>query len=77
MNSFAERCEPFDRLVAEDKTDVPFGNRIAPAAHRRGRDLLLKQASRDVHTIEAQRGDIEEQGPASGGLDDGQPVELP
>ena len=64
-DSLAEQGEPLDRLVAEHEADVTVGDLAAPAAHGSGGDLLVEQTIGDLDTVEAQRGHIEEQRPAS------------
>jgi hypothetical protein len=76
VHTVAEQRQPLDRFVAEHEADVAVGDLTAPAAHRRGSDLLLKQTVGDLDAIEPERGDVEEKRPGSGRSDGGEAVEL-
>src|ERR1700716_2288573 len=77
MDPFAKQSQSLDRLVAEYEPDVPVGNLIAPASHRGGRNLLLEQPIGNVHAVELEGCDIQEQRPTARGPHDGEPLELP
>src|SRR5439155_7547978 len=62
-NSVAEERESFDGLVAEDEADVAVRDLAAPALHRRCGDFLFEQRVGDLHAVESQRGNVEEQRP--------------
>jgi hypothetical protein len=77
VDPFAKQSQPFDGLVAEDESDVPVGDLVAPASHGRGSHLLLEQAIRYVHAVKAEGGDIQQKRPSSCRPHDGESLELP
>ena len=58
-NAVAEQGQSLDGLVAEDESNVPIGDRSAPAAHRGGSDLLREQAVGELHAVETESSDVE------------------
>jgi hypothetical protein len=59
--------EPLHRLGAEHESDVPRRDFVALTGHRSGGYFrVVKQDSRRLRGLEAQRGNIEKQRPASG-----------
>src|SRR6266542_5935348 len=60
-----EEREPVDGLVAEHEADVMIGDLAAPATHWSGGNLLLQQAIGDLHTVQPERGDVEQQRPGA------------
>ena len=76
MQSPTEQLEPLDRLVGEHEADVAIADLAAPTSHGRCRHMLLKEAVGDLNAVEAQRGDVEDEGPGSCRATHWQTVEL-